>query len=200
VRLPSGRHHASQIRSAPPAATPEEHAVTVPGPGRQPRQQSRHHFWALRTPDAAAAIYGTITAGAVIAASAGHQPAGAILAVTAATLAVFWLAHVYAHALAHHLRGTTGLNWTAITAAMSEERPMLEAPAAPLLLLLLGTLGLLRERTAVRLALWIGVVQLIAWGVAYARRQQWGWPTALAAGAVNGTLGLIIVALEVFLH
>ena len=174
--------------------------MTSPGPGRQPRQQSWHRFRTFRTPDTAAGIYGTITANAVIAATAGHRPPGGILAVTVATLAVFWLAHVYSHALAHHLQSTMSLSWTAIIAAMSEERPMLEAPAAPLLVLLLGTLGLLRERAAVRLALWIGVVQLVAWGVAYARRQQWGWPTALAAGTVNGTLGLIIVALEVFLH
>jgi hypothetical protein len=36
--------------------------------------------------------------------------------------------------------------------------------------------------------------------VAYARRQQWGWPTALTAGAVNGAFGLIIVALEMLIH
>jgi hypothetical protein len=83
---------------------------------------------------------------------------------------------------------------------MSEERPMLEAPATSLLVLLLGAFGLFGERATVRIALWVGVVQLVAWGVAYARRQQWAWPAALVAGAVNGTLGLVIVALEVLLH
>jgi hypothetical protein len=154
----------------------------------------------LRTPDVASAIYGTITANAVIAATAGHLPPGRTLLITVATLAVFWLAHVYAQALAHHLKGMTRLSWTAIAAAMSEERPMLEAPAASLLVLLLGVVGLLGERAAVRIALWVGVVQLVAWGIAYARRQRWGWPAALVAGAVNGTFGLVIVALEVLLH
>jgi hypothetical protein len=154
----------------------------------------------LRTPDAASAIYGTITANAVIAATAGHLPPGRTLVIAVVTLAVFWLAHVYAQALAHHLKGATRLSWAAITAAMAEERPMLEAPAASRLVLLFGALGLLSERTAVRIALWVGVVQLVAWGIAYARRQRWGWPAALVAGAVNGTFGLVIVALEVLLH
>jgi hypothetical protein len=174
--------------------------VTRPEPGRRAQRRRWGRLRSFRAPDDAAAIYGTITANAVIAATAGHRSPGQILAVTVTTLGVFWLAHVYAHALAHHLRGMTSLSWRAITAAMSEERPMLEAPATSLLLLLLGTLGLLGERAAVRLALWVGVIQLVAWGVAYARRQQWGWSTVLAAGVVNGMLGLVIVALEAFLH
>jgi hypothetical protein len=154
----------------------------------------------LLVSDAAGAIYGTITAMAVIAATAGHMPPGRLLAVTVATLAVFWLAHVYAQTLSHHLRGETRLSWASITAAMIEERPMLEGPTPSLVLLLLGLLGALREETAVRLALWAGVAQLVIWGVAYARRQGWPWPAAIAAGAVNGVFGLAIVVLEVLLH
>jgi hypothetical protein len=49
------------------------------------------------------AIYGTILASAVIAATAGYEPPGFILAATAATLAVFWFARVYADILEHEL-------------------------------------------------------------------------------------------------
>jgi hypothetical protein len=155
---------------------------------------------AFRAPDTAGAIYGTIAAMAVIAGAARHPSHGRVLALAVATLAVFWLAHVYAHALAHHLRGAKRLDWPAIRAAMAEERTMLEAPALLLLLLALGGIGLLDDHLAVRLALWAGVAQLVAWGIAYARRQRWGWPTAVTAGAVNGTFGLIIVVLEVLIH
>lgn len=160
---------------------------------------------ASRTVDAgrlwtAGAIYGSIAATAVIAATARHRPPGRVLALTVATLVVFWLAHVYAEALAHHLRGATRLRWATVTAAMAQERPMLVAPALSLLLLLLGAVGLLDEHLAVNLALWAGVAQLAGWGVAYARRQRWGWPTALVAGVVNGTFGVTIIALKAFLH
>jgi hypothetical protein len=160
----------------------------------------RFRWRAFGAPDTAGAIYGTIAAMAVIAGAARDPSHGRVLGLTLATLVVFWLAHVYAHALAHHLRGARRLEWPVITAAMAEERTMLEAPALLLLLLALGGIGLVDAHLAVTLALWAGVAQLVAWGVVYARRQRWGWPTALTAGAVNGTFGLLIVTLEVLIH
>jgi hypothetical protein len=156
--------------------------------------------WRGWQPDAAGAIYGTIVATAVIAATARSRPPGRVLASTVATLVVFWLAHVYAEALAHHVRGAMRLRWVTVTAAMAQERPMLVGSAPSLLLLLLGAVGLLGARLAVNLALWAGVAQLAGWGVAYARGQQWGWPTALVAGAVNGLFGVLVIALKAFLH
>jgi hypothetical protein len=170
----------------------------VADPSEMTAPPSRRRGWSAS--DASGAIYGTIAATAVIAATARHQPPGRVLALTVATLAIFWLAHVYAQALSHHLRGTTGPRWSIVAAAMAEERPMLEAPAPSLLLLLLGAVGLLGEQLAVNLALWVGVAQLTGWGVTYARRQGWDWPPALAAGVINGSFGVVIIALEVFLH
>ena len=157
--------------------------------------------WGLfRVPESAGAIYGTIAAMAVIAGTARDPGHGKALELTIATLFVFWLAHVYAHALAHHLRGAKRLDWSAVTAAMAEEWPLLQGPSPLLLLLALGQLGVLEERQAVRLALWLGVVELVAWGILYARSQRWSWLTALTAGAVNGLFGLVIVVLEVVVH
>jgi hypothetical protein len=152
----------------------------------------------MAAPDDAAAIYGTIVTTAVIGA-AGSKPAQTVLELAVGTLLVFWLAHVYAEALAHHLQGAR-LHWSAITRAMAAERPMLEAPTLSLLVLLFGSIGLLNDRAAVVLALWIGIAQLVGWGIAYARSQGWGWPMALAAGLVNGVFGLAVVILEVLLH
>jgi hypothetical protein len=150
--------------------------------------------------DSAGAIYGSMAAAAVIASSGRHLPPGRVLALTLATLLVFWLAHVYAQALAHHLRGVGGLRWATVYAAMVEEWPMVAAPVPAMGVLLLGAVGLLDEHRAVNLALWVGVAQLVGWGIAYARRQRWSWPTALVAGAVNGTFGVVIIALKAFVH
>ncbi len=73
------------------------------------------------------AIYGTILATAVIAATAGHEPPGFILAATAATLAVFWLAHVYADILEHEL-GRAGFDLKVVPAVMARELSMVAAP------------------------------------------------------------------------
>jgi hypothetical protein len=157
-------------------------------------------WWLFRTPESAGAIYGTIAAMAVIAGTAADPGHGTALGLTIATLLVFWVAHVYAHALAHHLRGASGLDWSVVRAAMVEEWSLLQGPVPLLVLLGLGELGVLEERLAVRLALWLGVVELVTWAVLYARCQRWSWLTALTAGAVNGLFGLVIVVLEVVVH
>jgi hypothetical protein len=134
---------------------------------------------------------------AVIAGAAGDPSHGRPLGLTVATLFVFWLAHAYAQAPSHHLRRASRPDWSAVRAAMAEEWPLLQGPVPLLALLALSPSGGLEERQAVRLALWLGVAQLLAWGILYARRQRWSWLTALTAGAVNGTFGLLIVLLEV---
>jgi hypothetical protein len=162
---------------------------------------ARTSRWRAFAPDTAGAIYGTIAAMAVIAGSAADPSHARALRLTAATLFVFWLAHVYAQALSHHLRGARRLEWSVVRTAMAEERPLLEGPLPLLVVLALGSpLGILDEHLSIRLALWLGVAQLVAWGILYARRQRWGWPTAVTAGAVNGLFGLLIVLLEVVVH
>jgi hypothetical protein len=81
-----------------------------------------------------------------------------------------------------------------------EEWPLLAGLAPLLALLALERVGLLETRLAVSLALWLGVAELVAWGIADARRQRWRWLTALTAGAVNGLFGVAIVTLEVLVH
>jgi hypothetical protein len=147
------------------------------------------------------AIYGVITATAVIAATAGHGgEVGTILAATAATLVVFWLAHVYAAVVAHHLHGQLRPSLSVVRAAMVRELPVVEAPALSILALLAGTVGLLDPGLAIGLALWAGPVQLVAAGVAYARQQGWPWLSAAVAGVVNGALGAGIIVLKALLH
>ena len=145
------------------------------------------------------AIYGTIVATAVIAATAGHEPPAFILAATVTTLLVFWLAHVYADVLDHEL-GQARFDLKVVPAIMGRELSMLAAPALSILFLLLGALGLLDEGLAVRLALWNGVAQLVGWGIEVGRRRGQAWPAALLGGVINGAFGVVIVVLEALLH
>jgi len=151
--------------------------------------------WARRRARLAAnpggAIYGTIVATAVIAAAGQHQPAGIVLAETVVTLLVFWLAHVYAQVLSQPVRN--------VPATMGRELALLEAPAPSVLLLLLAALGLLGKGLAVNLALATAVAALVWWGVLTARRLGRAWPAALFAGAVDGVLGVVIIALKALL-
>jgi hypothetical protein len=161
---------------------------------------ARTSRWKVFAPDTAGAIYGTIAAMAVIAGTASSTSHAKPLSLAVATLFVFWLAHVYAQALSHHLRGARQLDRAEVRTAMAEERPLLEGPVPLLVVLALGTSGLIDQDLAIRLALWLGVAELLAWGILYARRQRWSWLTSVIAGAVNGLFGLLIVSLEVLVH
>jgi hypothetical protein len=138
---------------------PEESGAAGSSGQGAPRSPER-----ARQQDSAGAIYGSMAAAAVIAASGRHLPPGQVLALTLSTLLTFWLAHVYARVLAHHLQAATGLRWDIVVAAMVEEWPMVAAPAPALAVLLLGAVGVLEEHLAVNLALWVGVAQLVGWG------------------------------------
>jgi hypothetical protein len=145
------------------------------------------------------AVYGTIVATAVIAATAGHQSPGLVLAVTVATLLVFWLAHVYSEFLDHGVR-QAGFDLKVLPGIMARELSMLAAPALSIVFLLLGALGLFDEELAVRLALWNGVLQLLGWGIDVGRQRGQAWPRAALIGLLNGVFGVAIVILEVLLH
>jgi ABC-type multidrug transport system permease subunit len=153
----------------------------------------------LRTANLREAIYGTIVATAVIAATATVEPPGIILAETLATLLVFWAAHVYTDYVASRMHGHQP-GFGALAAIMFRESAMLTAPALSLLFLLLGAMGPLDEDVAVRLALWNGVLQLVLWGIAVQRRLGRTWPAAAIGGAITGGFGLLIVGFEALLH
>jgi hypothetical protein len=160
----------------------------------------RSRWLAIIAANPRGAVYGTIVATSVIAATAaGGKSPRLILAATVATLLVFWLAHVYADFLDHGLRQAR-FHLKVLPGIMARELSMLAAPALSILFLLLGALGVLGERLAIRLALWNGVVQLVGWGVDVGRRRGQAWPGALFTGLVNGAFGLVIVVLEVLLH
>src|SRR5437762_8401301 len=146
------------------------------------------------------AIYGTIVATALIAATSAHDSDPARLAAAVVlTLLVFWLAHVYAQVLEHGLR-QRHLHAHLVRSTMSEEFAMVEAPGLSVVILLIGAAGWIGPQLAVNLALANGIVQLTLWGVAVARQLGRTWPVAVVAGLVNAGFGIVVVTLKALLH
>jgi len=160
------------------------------------RELSPARWLARGTANVDGAIFGTITAAAVIAASAAHDATiGSVVIVTVVTVVVFWLAHVYGLVVEGHLEeGRSGL--AAVGEAMIDELPVLEAPAPSVLLLFVGLIGVLDADTAVLAALWMAVAQLVIWGAAAGRRHGRSWRAAAVSGAISGTFGLVIILLK----
>ena len=73
------------------------------------------------------------------------------------------------------------------------------ASILPLAAIALGALGVVRDRTAIWLALAIGVATLAVQGIRYARLERLSRLGTLVSVALNLSLGLLIVALKVLL-
>jgi hypothetical protein len=144
-------------------------------------------------------IYGTIVALAVLVAGARAYPhdAGEIAALVAVSSAVFWLAHVYAHALAHSVETDEHLPLVELRRIARREASIVEAAVPLLVALLLGAFELVSTKAAVWLAFGLGLGVLAAQGVVFARVERLGWPATLLVVGANLALGVVLVALKV---
>jgi hypothetical protein len=147
----------------------------------------------------AGTVYGTIIVLAVIAAGgrAFEHDLWQLVAIVVTTAVVLWLAHVYAHGLAESLEAGRRLTRAELRAVARRELAVVLAAIGPTAALVLGAAGLLAGRTAEWLAFGVGVVTLAVQGLRYARVERLGGRGALVAVAVNVTLGLALVFLEV---
>jgi hypothetical protein len=145
-------------------------------------------------------IYGTIVALSVIVAGARAYPdeAGHIAAVVLLTCVVFWIAHVYAHALGHSVAHDEHLTFDQLRRIGRREGSIVEAALLPVAALILGAAGIVSTHTAVWGAFVVGLVVLGAEGLVFARVERLGWLATSAVVAMNVGLGLLLVALKLF--
>jgi hypothetical protein len=144
----------------------------------------------------AGGIYGTILVTSIIAAADFHENIWRSLALVLVTTSVFWLAHVYAHALAASLDRSETISIVRIRRVGKHEWPLLQAAILPSLVLLAGAVGLLGTRATYRLAVGVGVAMLIWWGVVFARKERLSRRATIAVVTVNASFGVFVIALK----
>jgi hypothetical protein len=111
---------------------------------------------------------------------------------------VLWIAHVYSHTLGEAVaEGQQKLH--AMGSIARRELGIVLAAVLPIGALLLGAIGVLRETSAVWVALGVGLFTLGAEGVRFARIEGLGRGGTLAATGLNVALGLFVVLLKVFI-
>ncbi|MCW2950961.1 MAG: hypothetical protein JWQ48_131 [Conexibacter sp.] len=148
-----------------------------------------------------AAVYGSILVTALIAAlQHQHATAGALVGGVAATVGVFWLAHVWAGMVGERIVAGRRFDWRRAGRIAYEEWPMVESAGPPLLALVLAWVGVYDLDTGTTLALVIGVAHLVGWGVVIGRRTYGSWGVSIATGLVDGVLGVGIILLETAIH
>ena len=145
-------------------------------------------------------IYGTIIVLSVIVVGAKafpHEP-GHVAALAFITAAVFWTAHVYAHALGHSVGHDERVSLAELKYIARREASMIEAALPPTGALLLGAIGVISSRASVWLALALGLVVLGAQGIAFARIERLGWAGTVGVVTANLFLGVVLIGLKIF--
>lgn len=147
-------------------------------------------------------IYGTILVTALVAGISEGKDIDAwqILVSVTVTALVFWAAHVYSEVISQRLAAGRSLTWTEIWRTMSEEAPMIQAGVPAGIALGLAALGFYSTETGVSLAIGFGVASLFAYGVVLGHRERASRMQTFVTACVNGTFGLVIVALKAFVH
>ena len=146
-------------------------------------------------------IYGTIVALSVVIAGAKGYPDGPghVAALVAVTCLVFWVAHVYAHSLGHSAAVGEHLSLQELRRIGRREWSIVEAAVPPVAALVLGAVGLLEPRTAVWLAVALGLVVLGAQGLIFARVERLGALATLGVVSANLGLGVVLVGLKLLI-
>ena len=150
----------------------------------------------------ARAIYGYILATSLVAAfSEDDDYSTTEVAVSVfVTGLVFWLAHVYASLLGERYAAGRRLTRSEIGAEFYAEWPLVQAFIPSIAVLLLGTIGLLSDDTAVWLAIAVGLAALLLWSLEIGRRERLS-PLELAGMVlVNALFGAAVVVLKVVVH
>jgi len=143
-------------------------------------------------------VYGTIVVLSVLVAGGKAYPQDTtrVAVLLAVTTVVFWLAHAYAHALAHSVKTDEHLTLAEIRRIGRHEAALVEAGVPSIAVLLLGSLDVLEDDTAIWLAVGLGLAVLAVQGIVFARVERLGTPGTIAVVTANLALGLLLVALK----
>ena len=150
----------------------------------------------------AAAVNGSIiTAALLVAFLQEHGSSEATLGALLTTLAVFWLAHIWANVVGERLSTGVLIDGKRLRRIARAEWPLEESAFLPSVPLVLGWWGVIDTHRAIEIATALALVQLLAWGLAAGRRAYKEWWRALLVGLVDFALGVAVVSLELlFVH
>ena len=148
------------------------------------------------------AIYGLILATSVIAVSAEYSSsdAGLVAVTVLVTGVVFWLAHVYARVLAWSITNHRMLTRSEMREALRHDWPLVEVTVPLVLILSLGVVDVVADKTAILAATLAALVELAAAGAYAAHASGAGRRATVASAVVAVALGSAVVLLKALVH
>lgn len=149
----------------------------------------------------AAAVYGTIAVGALLAAeSARSETYPRTVGAVVVTLLLYWLAYSYADLLGERLKSGFGLTPSALVRTMMYELPILLGASVPLLAVLICWAVGASLTAGVKAAVWTSAAIIVAIESAAAFQARLSRGRLLLQAMAGCLLGLLIVALRALLH
>jgi hypothetical protein len=113
---------------------------------------------------------------------------------------VFWLAHVYSRVLARSIARRRMLTRPEIGEALRHDWPLVEVTAPLVVVLALGGIGVLADRTAILVATLVALAEL-GWAGAYAARMSGASTRITVLSTVTAVaLGGAVVLLKALVH
>jgi hypothetical protein len=148
-----------------------------------------------------AAVYGSFLVASVVGLSyETGDDARTMTATLVASMLVFWLAHAWSEVVGHHVAAGSGFRRHRIRHIARREWPLVEAAVLPTMFLALAWAGVWSRDTGATLALASAVLQITGWGFVAGLRSGGTVASAALLGAVQGMLGVALLALERLVH
>jgi hypothetical protein len=149
----------------------------------------------------AAAVYGTITVGALLAGeSAQRETYPRTLGAVAIALLLYWLAHSYASFAARRLLRGERLNLRGLAWMMAHELPILIGSAIPLVVLLIWWAAGAKLTGGVNAAIWTSAAMIVILELVAGLRARLFGRELFAQATLGALLGLLVIALKLVLH
>lgn len=157
--------------------------------------------WLLPGRNAAGAVYGTVTAGALLAAESGlRETYPETLGSLAIAVVLYWFAHSYADVLGLRLSRRGTLTWGELWHTIVQDWSIVRGAAAPIVAVAVAWVAGAQQSVAVTAGVWAAVASLIVFELAAALRSRAKAPEVALQVTAGVTLGLGILALRALLH
>ncbi len=149
----------------------------------------------------AAAVYGLLAVGALLAAESGRHEShlDALLSALIAT-ATYWLLHAYTAVLGRRLTDGERLSARALLRALVHDWTLLRGAAIPVAALLVAWVAGATKEAGVTAALWSAAVSLVAFELLAALRTRSSAREVALETAVGLTMGIGVLGLRIVLH
>ncbi len=172
-----------------------------PPPPRAARRRVDPLGWLVPRRNPAGTVYGTVTAGVLLAAESGlrdtyPETVGSLLI----AVILYWFAHSYSKVLGLRLSVRRVLSWSELWLAFVQDWAIVRGAFPPVLAVLISWSAGASQSVAVTVGMWTAIASLIAFELAAGARSG-ARPREMALQvSVGATLWVAILALRALLH